>query len=68
MVFSRSLCNLSIVAVLVFGPHNPAAAAESDNVEPSNLAACYADGIDMIGNWAKPKPERTAGDSVSPRI
>ncbi|MBA2398528.1 MAG: nuclear transport factor 2 family protein [Bradyrhizobium sp.] len=50
MLLSRNLGSLSIVAALVFGLHNAAAAAESDGVELSNLASCYADGIDMIGN------------------
>ena len=50
MLLSRNLGILSIAAILVFGPHNAASAAEPDSVELSNLASCYADGIDMIGN------------------
>ena len=50
MLLSRTLGSLSFVAALVLGLHNPAFAAESDGVELSNLAACYADGIDLIGN------------------
>jgi hypothetical protein len=50
MLLSRNLGILPIVAAFVFGPHNAASAAETDSVELSNLAACYADGIDMIGN------------------
>jgi len=50
MLLTRNLAILSVVAAVVFGPHNSASAAEPDSVELSNLAACYADGIDMIGN------------------
>jgi len=50
MLLSRSLGLLSIAAIFVFGTQNAASAAESDSVELSNLASCYADGIDMIGN------------------
>ena len=50
MLLSRNLGMLSIAAIFVFGTHNAASAAESDSVELSNLASCYADGIDMIGN------------------
>jgi hypothetical protein len=50
MLLSRNLYILLIVAALVFGPHYAAYAAESDSVDLSNLASCYADGIDMIGN------------------
>ena len=49
-MLSRNLGILSIVAAIVFGPQNSAFAAESDSVELSNLASCYADGIDLIGN------------------
>jgi hypothetical protein len=41
---------LSVAAVFVLGTYQIAAAAEPGSVELSNLAACYADGIDMIGN------------------
>src|SRR4051794_26996030 len=58
MLLSRILGRLSIAAGLAFGPHSAASAAESDSVELSNLAACYADGIDMIGNG---KSEAGAG-------
>jgi hypothetical protein len=50
MLLSRNLCILPIVATFVFGLHNTASAAESDSIELFNLASCYADGIDMIGN------------------
>jgi hypothetical protein len=50
MLLSRNLCILPVVAVLAFSPQNAASAAESDSVDLSNLASCYADGIDMIGN------------------
>jgi hypothetical protein len=50
MLLFRSLGVLSIVSALICGPYNAASAAESDRVGLSNLAACYADGIDMIGN------------------
>ena len=50
MLLSRNLGILSVVATVVFGLHHAASAAEPDSVELSNLAACYADGIDMIGN------------------
>jgi hypothetical protein len=50
MLLSRNLGMLAVAAISVFSMHNPASAAESDSVELSNLAACYADGIDMIGN------------------
>ena len=50
MLLSRNLGMLTIAAIVVLGAHNAALAAESDSVELSNLAACYADGIDMIGN------------------
>ena len=50
MLLSRNLGILPIVATLVFSVHNAASAAEPDNVELTNLASCYADGIDMIGN------------------
>ena len=49
-MLSRSLGMLSIAALFVLGTQNAACAAESDSVELSNLASCYADGIDMIGN------------------
>ena len=50
MLLSRNLYILLIVAALVFGPNYAAYAAESDSFDLSNLASCYADGIDMIGN------------------
>lgn len=50
MLLSRNLGILPIVATFFFGQHNAASAAESDSVELSNLASCYADGIDLIGN------------------
>src|SRR5438128_4385708 len=50
MLLVRNLGILSMVAAVVFGSQNSASAAEPDSVELSNLAACYADGIDMIGN------------------
>ena len=42
MLLSRSLGILSMVAAVVSDPHNAASAAESDSVELSNLASCYA--------------------------
>src|SRR5262245_35492903 len=50
MLLARNLGMLSMVAAVVFGSHNSASAVEPDSVELSNLAACYADGIDIIGN------------------
>ena len=50
MLLARNLGILSLVAAVVFGPQNSACAAGPDSVELSNLAACYSDGIDMIGN------------------
>ena len=50
MLLSRNLGLLSIAAIFALGTHHAASAAEPDSVELSNLAACYADGIDMIGN------------------
>jgi hypothetical protein len=50
MLLTRILGSLSLAAALAFGPYNSVLAAESDSVALSNLAACYADGIDMIGN------------------
>lgn len=50
MLLSRTLSIMLIVAGLAFGSHYAASAAESDSVDLSNLASCYADGIDMIGN------------------
>src|SRR6476659_3681443 len=50
MLLSRNPGMLFIAAAFVFGLHNAASAAEPDSVELSNLASCYADGIDMIGN------------------
>ena len=49
-VLSQTLGKLSIAAILALGTCQTAAAAEPDSVELSNLAACYVDGIDMIGN------------------
>jgi hypothetical protein len=50
VLLSRNLGMLSVAALFVVGTHHAASAAEPDSVELSNLAACYADGIDMIGN------------------
>jgi len=50
MLPSRNLGLLSVAAIVVFGTPSAASAAEPDSVELSNLAACYADGIDLIGN------------------
>jgi hypothetical protein len=50
MWLSRNLAMLSMAAIFVLGTHHAASAAEPDSVELSNLAACYADGIDLIGN------------------
>ena len=50
MWLSRNLAMLSMAATFVLGTHHAASAAEPDGVELSNLAACYADGIDLIGN------------------
>jgi len=50
MPLSRNLGSLSIAAIFALGLHHAARAAEPDSIELSNLAACYADGIDMIGN------------------
>ena len=49
-MLSRNLGMPAIAAIVVLGTHHAAAAAEPDSVELTNLAACYADGIDMIGN------------------
>ena len=49
-MLSLNLGMLSVAALFVVGTHHAASAAEPDSVELSNLAACYADGIDMIGN------------------
>ena len=50
MLLSRTFGILPIVATFVFGAHIAASAAGPDSVALSNLASCYADGIDMIGN------------------
>ena len=50
MLLSRNPGWLSLAAIIVLGTPNAATAAEPDSVELSNLAACYADGIDLIGN------------------
>ncbi len=50
MPLSRNFGFWPLIAAFVFGSHHAASAAESDSVELSNLAACYADGIDLIGN------------------
>ena|SRR5436189_3530617 len=50
MLLSRNLRMLSAAAIFVFSTPNVASAAETDSVELANLAACYADGIDLIGN------------------
>ena len=50
MLCSRNLAMLSAAAILVLGTSHAASATEPDSVELSNLAACYADGIDLIGN------------------
>jgi hypothetical protein len=50
MLPSRNLGILPIVAAFVFGSHTAASAAETDSIELSNLASCYADGIDMISS------------------
>lgn len=49
MPLTRNL-GMLMVAAVVFGPHTSAFAAEPDSVELSNLAACYADGVDMMGS------------------
>ena len=67
MLLSRNLGILSMAAILVFSTHNAASAAEPDSVELSNLASCYADGIDMIGN-GKSEAGANRWDNVSPRI
>lgn len=43
------LAVLVCAAALTLGPCRPAAADDGDSSSLSNLAACYADGIDMIG-------------------
>jgi hypothetical protein len=50
MSVSRNLGILAVAAALASSQHHAASAAEPDSVELSNLAACYADGIDLIGN------------------
>lgn len=50
MLLSRIPGMLSAAVMLVVGACCAASAAEPDSVELSNLAACYADGIDLIGN------------------
>ncbi len=49
-MLSRNLGTLAIAAMFVLGTHRSASAADPDSVELTNLAACYADGIDLIGN------------------
>lgn len=50
MLLPTNRLHLVIAAACTLGLPLTVSAAETDGIELSNLAACYADGIDLIGN------------------